>query len=77
MNIHSSHLKVTIDENASSGSMIVKRVEYKSPVSIDEKKNDDTQFDTPVFQDAQDPYDFGSDFELEVYKRFNCISCKI
>lgn len=51
--------------------MIVKRVEYNKPDSVDEKKSEETQYDSAVPFDAQDPYDFGSDFELEVRKIFD------
>lgn len=62
---------MAIDENPNSGSMIVKRVEYNKPDSVDEQKSEETQYDSQVLQDSQDPYDFGSDFELEVHKIFN------
>lgn len=48
--------------------MIKKRVEYTKPDSIDEQKTGETQYESQVVQDSQDPYDFGSDFELEVCK---------
>lgn len=57
---------MTINENPDSGSMIMKRVEYNKPDSVDEQKSKETQYDSQVLQDSQDPYDFGSDFELEV-----------